>query len=276
MSHPEPGTEPASTCSPEFWDALASHHVLIEDNFFDLRSVRLLTDSIQDPVLVVGAGQGLLVAELRNRGFRCDGIDSSPEMIRFARLRRNLSLIQADARALSFSPGTYKSIIYATGVIDFIGEEEQIRAILVEGRRIVTSAGKLFVGFYRGSDAQERFLTRVGLLANHRLRYRQSLKIYGLTPLQMVAWVAGCAGTSRLSAVVMLLRLTARVRLREVQMNLRMQRIFRDPKTAQALMNAAPIQLPYRNAAEITNLFQRLEIPIKQLRSTTSCFIVDL
>lgn len=71
--------------SAQFWDALAPHHARIENNYFDLATVRHIVPELQPPVLVVGAGQGLLVAELRNQGVRCDGVDFSPEMIRHAK-----------------------------------------------------------------------------------------------------------------------------------------------------------------------------------------------
>jgi len=80
-------------CSTDFWDALAPHHALLEENFFDVPSLRLLMNSLRGAVLVVGAGHGLIVAELQKQGFRCDGIDSSPEMIRQAQLRRGLTII---------------------------------------------------------------------------------------------------------------------------------------------------------------------------------------
>src|SRR5947209_3826162 len=176
MSDSEPGTELAKTCPSAFWDALAPHHELIEDNYFDVPSVRLLLARVEDPVLVVGAGQGLIVAELRARRFRCDGIDLSPEMIRYARARRGIALIQADARALAFAPGTYRTILYATGVVDFMTDEDQIRIILKEGRRILNGGGPMFVAFYRLSDAQVQFVQRVGLLANHLVRQRESLE----------------------------------------------------------------------------------------------------
>ena len=74
------------SCSIEFWNALAPHHEALEDSYFDLASVRQLLPAIQQPVLVVGAGQGLIVGELRNRGFQCDGVDLSPQMINYAKL----------------------------------------------------------------------------------------------------------------------------------------------------------------------------------------------
>src|SRR4029077_10223389 len=101
----------------DFWDALAPHHSAMENNYFDLPSLRHILRELQEPILVVGAGQGLIVAELQNRGLQCDGVDFSPEMIRYARIRRGLSLIQADAKAMPLKNSSYQTIICATGVV---------------------------------------------------------------------------------------------------------------------------------------------------------------
>ena len=50
-----------SYCS-DFWNVLARFHAEVEDSNFDLASVRRLLPEIESPVLVVGAGQGLIVA----------------------------------------------------------------------------------------------------------------------------------------------------------------------------------------------------------------------
>ena len=67
--------------SSEFWDALAPYHSSLEDDYFDLSSLRLILHHIHQPALVVGAGQGLIVEGLRRNGFQTDGVDFSPEMI---------------------------------------------------------------------------------------------------------------------------------------------------------------------------------------------------
>ena len=61
-------------CS-DFWNALAPFHAEVEDSNFDLASVRRLLPEIESPVLVVGAGHGLIVAELRKHRYECDGVD---------------------------------------------------------------------------------------------------------------------------------------------------------------------------------------------------------
>jgi ubiquinone/menaquinone biosynthesis C-methylase UbiE len=157
----------------EFWDALAPHLADIEDNYLDRASLRRIMSEVRSPVLVVGAGQGLLVAELQSKGFQCDGVDFSCEMIRHAKRRRGLDLVQADAVALPMGNATYATVICATGVVDFTSDEEAIRRMLHEGRRVVKPDGRIFVAFYRMSLAMEHFLQKLGLLNHHVLRHRE-------------------------------------------------------------------------------------------------------
>jgi SAM-dependent methyltransferase len=264
-----------SYCS-DFWNVLAQFHAEIEDTNFDLASVRRLLPEIKSPVLVVGAGQGLIVAELRKHGFECDGVDLSSEMVRQAKLRRGITLVQADAKALPFPAASYETIIYATGVVDFTADEGEIRAMLTEGRRAVKESGEVLVAFYKASAAQEHFLEMVGLTSDHKLAFRESLEVYLMNPVQMVAWVASRAGLGRFRATIALLRVSARCTTQERRNTLRMQRVFRKMDDPRSLINAAPEKLPYRNEKEIENLFKRLGIPIKQLRAFGSCWVVRI
>jgi len=264
----------SGSSASEFWDALAPYHFEIENNYLDVRSIRRLLGDFLPPVLVVGGGQGLIVAEIRKSGVRCDGVDLSSEMIRYARLRRGIVLIQADAIALPIAEQTYGTVIYATGVVDFTGDEERIKLMLEEGRRVVTDSGKIFVAFSRISAAQESFLARVGLLSNNVLAFRQCLEPYLLNPAQSIAWVAKRAGLSYFRAALSLVRMAALSTMQEKRMTLRMQRIFRKLDDPCSLINAAPETQPYRNEPEIRNLLKRLDIPVMQLETYTSCYIV--
>jgi len=259
-----------------FWDLLAPHHAQVEDHYLDVRSIRAMVPEIRPPVLVVGAGQGLIVAELRRNGLECEGVDLSPEMIRYAQIRRNLSIRRADARALPFKEGTFPTLVYATGVIDFMGDEDAIKIILTEARRIVKPSGKIFVAFYRLSSALENFLTRTGLLRNNVLAQRKSLEMCMLNPGEMVAWVSKNAGIGHLPAIGLLLRMSMLSTLREKTISFRMQKILRQLDNPGTFIDAAPENQPYRNDAEIRNLFQRLGVPIKQVRAFSSCRIVEI
>jgi ubiquinone/menaquinone biosynthesis C-methylase UbiE len=253
---------------------LAPHHFAIENSYLDVPTIRRMMDQVHDPVLIVGGGQGLIVEALRKNGFQCDGIDFSGEMIRYARLRRGITLVRADATAMPLADRTYATVIYSTGVIDFTGDEERIKAMLAEGRRVLKDAGKIFVAFFRTSAAQERFLTRVGLVSNAVLAHRKALEVYLMNPAQTVAWVAKNAGLSHFRAATLLLRTWAGSTMQEKRLTFRMQRMFRKMDDAAALINAAPETQPYRNEAEIRKLFNRLEIPVTQIEAFASCYMV--
>jgi len=260
----------------DFWDALAPHHAAIENNYFDLSSLRHIVHELREPILVVGAGQGLIVAELQKRGLRCDGIDFSTEMIRYARLRRGLSLIQADAKAMPLKAGAYQTIIYATGVIDFTGDEAEIKLILGEAARIVSPTGSIFVAFYRASAAVEDLLTKLGLLRNHILLQREALGINRLKSFQMLGWVAKKAGIGYFGAAVLLMRMILFSTLREKLTAMKMKKIFRQMNDVSLLIESAPEKMPYRNEAKIRRLFERLGVPVKQLTPLSTCIIVRI
>jgi ubiquinone/menaquinone biosynthesis C-methylase UbiE len=264
------------TQPPDFWDALAAHHAAIEDNYLDRASLRRILSDVRPPVLVVGAGQGLLVADLLANGFQCDGVDFSSEMIRHAKRRRGLDLIQADATALPLNDATYETVIYATGVVDFNSDEQAIHRMLAEGRRVVKRGGTIFVAFYRMSPAMEHFLRRFGLLNHHVLQHRECIESYLLTPAQMVRWLAERARVSRLVAAGLLLRLAVAGTLREKSTSLKMQRIIRGMQNPRAFIQAAPETQPYRDEAEIRRLFQRLSVPIQELRTLATCWIARI
>ena len=262
--------------STQFWDELAAHHAAIENSYFDLRSVRTILHEIQSPVLVVGAGQGLIVEELLRRGLKCDGVDFSPQMVRRAKERRGLTLVHADARSLPFPDRSYQTIIYATGVIDFMGDEQEITRMLQEGRRVLREGGKIFVAFYRLSDAIERFLLRAGLLRENVLDQRSSLETYLLSTGQLLRWVKTKTKATTLGAIAELIRLGIGTTLQEKNNTSRMQKIFRDREAARRLIQNAPQYQPYRNRTAIEQMFPRLGIRTRSLRTLSSCFIVEI
>jgi ubiquinone/menaquinone biosynthesis C-methylase UbiE len=262
--------------SSDFWDALAPQHWRIENNYLDPASIRRVLQEIRSTVLVVGAGQGLIVAELLKNGLKCDGVDLSAKMIEYAKRRRGLKLIQADAKSMPFRNATYHTLVYATGVVDFLIDEEEIRVILNEATRIVCPSGNVFVAFFRLSAASEGMVARLGLLRNNMLSQREILEIYRLRPAQAIAWVANKAKVGYMHAMILSLRSWLSSTLQEKKAALNMQRIFANKDLADSLIRTAPEKVSYRNEAEIHNLFKRLAIPIKRLGAYRSCYIARI
>lgn len=262
--------------SSKFWDALAPHHSFLEDDYFDRSSLRLVLHLIHAPVLVVGAGQGLIVEELQKHGFQTDGVDFSAEMIRYAKTRRGLEFIQADARDMPFQDGAYQTIIYTTGVIDFIADKEYIRLIMSEARRVVDRSGDIFVAFYRFSRTTEGFLTRLRILKDNVLYVKESLRIHQLSPVQAMAWVANKAELGFFRATVLSLSSWFFSSMREKRRAFDMRKIFKRIDNPSSFIDAAPERQPYRNEPQIRQLFQRLAIPIKRFETLATCYVVQI
>jgi len=258
----------------DFWNTLAPFHAEVENTNFDLASVRRLMPEIKSPVLVVGAGQGLIVAELRKQGHQCDGVDLSGEMVRQAKLRRGITLIQVDARSMPFPAASYETIIFATGVLDFTAEENQIRAMLAEGRRVLRESGQMFAAFYKLSAVQENFLTTVGLLCNGEVALRQSFELYLLNPFQMVGWTAKRTSLGYFRAAMAMVRVSVLSTMHERRVTFGMRRVFRKLHDPRRLIETAPEKHPYRNKTAIENLFKRLGVPIKQFSNFSTCYVV--
>lgn len=98
MSSVPPLASNADSLQPsDFWDALAPHHAAIEDNYLDRASLRLLAPEIQEPVLVVGAGQGLLL--LRTWAF-----STRQEKVMVARMQRMFRRMNEPSSLLKTAP----------------------------------------------------------------------------------------------------------------------------------------------------------------------------
>ena len=260
--------------APDFWDTLAPHHWLVENNYLDVSSVRLILADMRQPVLVVGAGQGLIVEELRRRGLRCDGIDLSATMLEYARVRRGLTLVRANATAMPFADGTYETVIIATGVIDFMADSRDIETAMREANRIVSGTGSVFVAFYRFSAAQRRFLTSLGLLRDDTLRVRSALALHRLGFGELVAWVAKTAGVTVFRALLLCIGTGLRSTKQERATALATRRVIAQAGDSAALIEAAPERQPYRDKPAIGRLLEGLSMRIEDWQTSGSCHLV--
>ena len=106
---------------------------------------RLLPKTSIRHVLDVGCGSGVHMKLLAPRVRTVAGIDSSLQMLIFARrtltrsAKKNWRLIHADASAIPFPPHTFDCII-AMGLLDYVTSPLQV---LRECRRVMTARGVL-------------------------------------------------------------------------------------------------------------------------------------
>ena len=153
-----------------FWDAFSPYMDFLENALgINLDNLGPIIPLIKSPVLVVGAGQGLLVGELQKKGFNTEGIDLSPQMVEYAEKRRGIKLFLANANNMPFEKGQFKTTIIATGVIDFLSDSAQIAAILNEVRRVTDAQGEIIVALFGATSQAEELAKYIGVLSDNRL-----------------------------------------------------------------------------------------------------------
>lgn len=248
-----------------FWDTWAPYLSYIEDNHLDLTNIKKLDPIISDPVLIIGAGQGLLVEQLQKSGHKVDGVDRSPQMVKLADTRRNLKLIEADARNLPFESKMYSTCIIATGVVDFLKDERQIELIINEARRVTQESGKVLVGFLGTHPAAKRFGMRVGIITGGTLHQRKLFQLTSLSPLQALKTFRkdGRMGIFRAFREILILQLFLPRKVKKLSK--RMAQVLKIADDPQALIDSGMESMPLRTEDDVRALFARLRIPAEEV-----------
>ncbi len=248
------------------WELWSPYWSYLEDNMFDLESIGKIASMMNDPALVIGAGQGLLVEDLRKRGHKVDGIDAEPEMVSYAKKRRNIDLILANGKKMPFDDSTYQTSIIATGVIDLMDDEEQIRSILNEVIRVTEDSGEIFIGFYQWNVRGTGIMRYLGLITDkNRWRARKFHELFRLKPIVFLKATAREADVSFVSTLFKLISYQMHLSRREREATKRWTEMWMKIEHPEELIATIPESLPYRNEEGIRVLFKNLDIPIKEI-----------
>ena len=267
-----------------YWTAWSPYWSYLEDFFLDLEAIDKLAVVITNPVLIIGAGQGLLVEQLQKKNFKVDGIELDPQMISYAEKRRGLELVQADAGNMPFANDNYKTSIIATGVVDFINDEKQIKLIINEALRITEDSGKVFVAFYKYHPKVEALLKYTGMITDKSLlRFKRLSEMTILSfenPFQFINTVRKEAKVGFLNAIFVLMKTQLLLPKKEKKVKNKLSALWKRAKNEldnpQSLIDCLPELVPYRNGEQIRGLFKKLNFSIKNMYFYDSCTVVQL
>jgi len=263
--------------SLEFWDNLAPYLSHIEDNFLDLESINKLKNIINDPVLIIGAGQGLLVESLQQSGYSVDGIDNNTKMIEYAERRRGIKLIQEDATNLSFDENSYRTTIIATGVVDYIDDLHLIEEILNEAVRVTTDEGRVLVAFYRIHPASEAFQKRAGILTvDGKFKHKYAFGLMQGNPSDMIKTIKKDTNMGLLSIIFHLIRMQMLVPKKERDVFKTFNEMFKVMDNPNEFIASCPDSIPYRTLPSIHKLFEKLGFSISNTYVYDSCTVADI
>lgn len=264
-----------------YWTTWAPYWSYEEENFLDLETINKLAPAIINPALIIGAGQGLLVEQLRKKGFKVDGVDLDPNMIMHAKTRRGLNLIQANAKNMPFADKTYKTSIIATGVVDFLDDEEEIRLIMNEAFRVTENSGKVFVAFYKYSPKVEKLLRSIDLITDKGFhRFKRMYELIRLSLDDPIAFIRTIKHDGKLGFFGAFLILIKPLPKKEKTAAKNIAKIWKQACSGLAnpelLIRSLPELLPYRSEQDIRNLFKNLNMPIHNMSIFESCVVAQL
>lgn len=261
-----------------FWETWAPYLSYIEDNHLDLANIEKLSGIISDPVLIIGAGQGLLVEQLQKSGHKVDGIDQSPQMIKYAETRRGLKLIEADASNLPFASEMYNTAIIATGVVDFLDDDGQVRAIVDEARRVTRDSGKVLVAFLGVHPAAERFARRIGLITDTgTFHQKKFFELTRLSPWQTLMSFRRDTRMGIFRALRELFLLQIFLPRKEKEISKSLAQVWKVADNPQALIDSGIASLPYRTEDDVRALCARLQFPVDRFFVFGNyCYVVQI
>ena len=245
-------------CAP-FWDKIENRHL-------STYIVEKIERYIESPALIIGAGQGLIVEYLLQKGFIADGLDILDEMIHYAKERHNIDLIKGDANNLPFADNSYKSVIIATGVVDYNPDIKSIERILSEALRVTAIGGNMFVTHYRIPPNIERVYRDVGIIDNNNIyRMRRTVDIDRVpksNPIPGAKLLQKWRGISFFQAMVAWTKvgitLPKELKAEQSFFHKFSEEAKKYDITEDELQLAMPDELPYKTEAEVMEMYRNL------------------
>jgi SAM-dependent methyltransferase len=243
-----------------FWERMAPYVPLIEDAHLDREVARDLVARglVQGPVLVVGAGHGLVVEALRLAGLEVHGVDDLAAAVEGARARRGLDVVLAEAAALPFPEERFATVIVASGVIDFLDDEREIDAVVREAVRVTRAGGRTLLAFWRVDPDAVGFFEALGVVSGDRFRHRDTFAISRDGPAALLARLARRVGWLR--AVSLVARRFLALPPQEREQARALARIWEVDPDPDGLLAAVPEEVPMHGPDGVAALLGRLGV----------------
>ncbi len=266
----------------DWWINWAPYWEILEDRHLSKMVTEKFVGYVKSPVLVIGAGQGIIVNYLKELGHVVDGVDLEPEMIRIAKERRNLDIIHADARKMPFNDGSYKTVIIASGVVDYGTPEDVIKEILDESKRVTAKGGNLFVSFYQIHPVLEKLFKKIGVIdKNSKYRMQRIFQIDDMTkvnPLKCVGPIMKWTGKNFFSVMFTWTKLGIHLPKELKEEREKSDMVFEQAAkmnvSKDQLRSVVPDILPYREVSAIKELLSKSDFDYDDFNRYEDCVIV--
>jgi len=263
----------------ETWSAWAPYWEHLEDRHFGRRALDRVLPRMSSPVLVIGAGIGLLVERLQQAGHTAFGVDRNRAMVSAAKRRRGLGLAAADAERLPFRDESFRTVILSSGVADY-AEDAEAGRYLRESLRVLAPGGQLVAGFHRFEPPLERAYLRLGVIRNDRYHPRRIFELedaFREELLRPIILAMGWTGRGFAASFAAWLRLGL-FRPRALEADRRRSdaafaQAAKDGLKRGTLIEAFPESVPYRDGNAVRSLVTTHGCPDPEIVATPDCLL---
>lgn len=264
-----------------WWSTWAPIWEHMEEQYLGTNITNSFIKEISSPVLIIGAGQGLIVKHLRDQGYLVDGIDLEKEMIKIAKKRHSIDIIHADARNLPFNDKSYKTVIIASGVVDYISDKKLIKKIINEALRVTTPHGNLIIAFYKLNKVLEKIYKKIGVIDRNKELHNKRMfiidKLSRQDPLLCIHPIMEWTGKKYLPTIFYWTKIGITFPKELKEERNKVERLFEIAKEKnidiEKLKNSVPESVPYRDLADVKSLFNDLEFIYNDILEYNDCIV---
>jgi ubiquinone/menaquinone biosynthesis C-methylase UbiE len=265
-----------STWAP-FWD-------LIENRHFSTEVTDFIINDLKSPVLVIGAGQGLIVRHLTEKGFTVTGLDINEQMIGIAKKKYGLDIITGDARDLPFENKSFNTVIISSGVVDYGADEDTIKIMVKEAKRVLSDGGNLYAAFYQLTPKIEKIYREIGVIDREGVYRMKRIfeidRISRVNPFHCLIPIKRWTKKSVIKIIIYWTKLGLNFPVELKNERNKFKNIVNLGKplgiTKEALLDSVPECIPYRTKEEIESLINRLEFKFEQIEKFDDCVVVQI
>ena len=265
-----------STWAP-FWD-------LIENRHFSTEVTDFIIDDLKSPVLVIGAGQGLIVRHLKEKGFTVTGLDINEQMIDIAKKKYGLEIVKGDARSLPFEANSFDTVIISSGVVDYGADEETIKLMINEAKRVLKGGRNLYAAFYQLTPKIENIYRQIGVIDSDNVYRMQRIfeidRISSINPLHCLIPIKKWTKKSVFEIIIYWTKLGLNFPQELKSERNKFKHIVKLGKplgiTKNDLLESIPDRIPYRTKEEIESLINRLDFKFERIRKFDDCVVVQI
>jgi len=266
----------------KWWSTWAPVWDHIEDRHFGTTTTELLMDQIKPEVLVIGAGQGLIVRYLKNKGISATGLDINPDMVKVAKDKYDLAIVEGDAGKLPFQDDSYATVIISSGVVDYGADEAAITTFINEAKRVCRRGGKILAAFYKITGRIEKIYKKIGVIDSDSMYRMKRIfeineiaeKFPPLCAIPIQKWTGKSMARVNFEWLIVGLTQPKEFKTERKWINALFKNARKIGLEKKVMLESVPDAIPYRTTVQVKELMEKIHVGYREIKEYDDSSVV--